>query len=225
MTDEVTERTEKWFLDRGLPHFIADYDAATDIWTRALPALTLLFLVELVALAPNRNFPLWLDVLVVAVIFALAIGGLGARQPARAAAARSHARTTSDRSRSPRSYSSLRSSRSCSAGRFARRCSPTIANVVLLGAHLPRRRRTALIPMTAWGLGPADPPARGGRLARSHARCRCSRCSSRSCSSRMRCGRPRACSTARRTGSRCCLFPLVGVLFLVSRDSRATSAS
>ena len=44
---------------------------ATDIWTRALPALTLLFLVELVALAPNRDFPLWLNVLVVAAIFAV----------------------------------------------------------------------------------------------------------------------------------------------------------
>ena len=54
-----------------------DYDAATDIWTRALPALTLLFLVELVALAPNREFPLWLSLLAVVVIFALAHRRLG----------------------------------------------------------------------------------------------------------------------------------------------------
>jgi hypothetical protein len=72
--DLVTRRTDAWFLDRGLPQFIADYRASTDIWTRALPALTLLFLAELVGLAPNRSFPIWLDVLVVAGIFVLATG-------------------------------------------------------------------------------------------------------------------------------------------------------
>jgi hypothetical protein len=72
--DLVTRRTDEWFLDRGLPHFIADYRATTDIWTRALPALTLLFLAELILLAPNRTFPIWLDVLVVAGMFFLAIG-------------------------------------------------------------------------------------------------------------------------------------------------------
>jgi hypothetical protein len=71
----VEERTEQWFLGRGLPHFIADYDASRDIWTRALPALTLLFLFELVALAPNREFPLWLDLVAVGVIFVVALGG------------------------------------------------------------------------------------------------------------------------------------------------------
>jgi hypothetical protein len=76
VADEVvTRRTEEWFVGRGLPHFIADYDAATDIWTRALPALTLLFLFELVGLAPNREFPFWLDVVVVAAIFLIALGG------------------------------------------------------------------------------------------------------------------------------------------------------
>jgi hypothetical protein len=63
-----------WFLDRGLPHFIADYRAATDIWTRALPALTLLFLVEIVVLAPNRDFSFWVSATLVVVMFAAAIG-------------------------------------------------------------------------------------------------------------------------------------------------------
>jgi hypothetical protein len=70
--DTTRRQTEQWFVDRGLPHFIAHYRASTDIWTRALPALTLLFLAELVILAPNREFPIWLDVLVVAAIFVLA---------------------------------------------------------------------------------------------------------------------------------------------------------
>ena len=32
---------EQWFVRRGIPHFIADYSARTDIWTRALPALVI----------------------------------------------------------------------------------------------------------------------------------------------------------------------------------------
>ncbi|HUW03007.1 MAG TPA: hypothetical protein VMW08_11685 [Acidimicrobiales bacterium] len=37
---------EDWFLDRGTPHLIADYRATTDVFTRALPVLTLVFLVS-----------------------------------------------------------------------------------------------------------------------------------------------------------------------------------
>jgi hypothetical protein len=33
------EELEAWFLRRGVPHFIVDYSARTDIWTRALPIL------------------------------------------------------------------------------------------------------------------------------------------------------------------------------------------
>lgn len=75
MEDDPIARTEEWFVARGLPHFIADYRASTDIWTRALPALTLLFLVELAVLAPNREFAVWLDVVVVAGLFVVALGG------------------------------------------------------------------------------------------------------------------------------------------------------
>ena len=67
--------TEEWFIGRGLPHFISDYAAATDIWTRALPALTLLVLVEVAVLAPNREFPIWLDAVVILGAFAVVLGG------------------------------------------------------------------------------------------------------------------------------------------------------
>lgn len=40
-------RTERWFVHRGLPHFIVDYRARTDIFTRALPVLVLVLLGEL----------------------------------------------------------------------------------------------------------------------------------------------------------------------------------
>jgi hypothetical protein len=73
--DAVRGATERWFLRRGLPHFIHDYDASTDIWTRAAPALTFLFLLEVVGLAPSDRFPLWLSVLVSVAAFAVVLGG------------------------------------------------------------------------------------------------------------------------------------------------------
>jgi hypothetical protein len=72
--DDVERRTEAWFLDRGLPHFIAHYRASTDIWTRALPALTLLVLFEVAVLAPSKDFPLWLDAVAVGLAFAALLG-------------------------------------------------------------------------------------------------------------------------------------------------------
>lgn len=40
------EATEQWFISRGMPHFIADYSASRDVFTRTLPVLTLVFLFE-----------------------------------------------------------------------------------------------------------------------------------------------------------------------------------
>ncbi len=65
--------TERWFERRGIPHFIADYSAERDIWTRTLPALTLLFLVEVVN-APSESFPIWLDALAVVGGFGILLG-------------------------------------------------------------------------------------------------------------------------------------------------------
>jgi hypothetical protein len=62
-------------MRRGLPHFIASYSASRDIWTRALPALTLLFLAEIAINAPNRDSSLLMDVLVVAVAFGVLLAG------------------------------------------------------------------------------------------------------------------------------------------------------
>ncbi len=72
--DAVRKATEQWFVGRGLPHFIADYEAARDIWTRAMPALTLLVLVEVVVLAPRQDFPLWLNAVALAGAFAALLG-------------------------------------------------------------------------------------------------------------------------------------------------------
>lgn len=34
---------ERWFIGRGVPHFIEDYNASTDIWTRATPVLVIAY--------------------------------------------------------------------------------------------------------------------------------------------------------------------------------------
>src|SRR5690349_6931466 len=35
---------ERWFVSQGVPHFIDQYRARTDIWTRALPLLVIAYL-------------------------------------------------------------------------------------------------------------------------------------------------------------------------------------
>ncbi len=65
--------TEHWFVQRGLPHFIDDYSATRDVLTRAVPILTLIFLIE-VANAPKRSFPIWLDAVAVGAGFAILLG-------------------------------------------------------------------------------------------------------------------------------------------------------
>jgi hypothetical protein len=73
LADAPITETERWFLKRGLPHFIADYSPTRDVLTRAVPLLTLIFLIE-VANAPKREFPIWLDVVAVGVGFGILLG-------------------------------------------------------------------------------------------------------------------------------------------------------
>ena len=73
MSDQAISETERWFLKRGLPHFINDYSPTRDVLTRAVPLLTLIFLIE-VANAPKRDFPIWLNAVAVAVGFAILLG-------------------------------------------------------------------------------------------------------------------------------------------------------
>jgi hypothetical protein len=71
--DPAIEGTEQWFVRRGLPHLIAGYSASRDVLTRAVPLLTLVFLVEVVN-APKRSFPIWLDTVAVVVGLAILLG-------------------------------------------------------------------------------------------------------------------------------------------------------
>lgn len=66
--------TERWFTARGLPHFIFRYSASRDVWTRAVPLLTLVALGEVAANAPSDDFPVWGSVLACLLAFAAVIG-------------------------------------------------------------------------------------------------------------------------------------------------------
>lgn len=45
IVDQIQHKAiERWFIGRGVPHFIVDYSARTDIWTRAIPLLVLAYL-------------------------------------------------------------------------------------------------------------------------------------------------------------------------------------
>jgi len=76
-------RTERWFVGRGLPHFIHRYSPWEDVFTRASPVLVLIALVEIVLLGPKAGFPIWLDVVAVVVGFALLLGAWALANTAR----------------------------------------------------------------------------------------------------------------------------------------------
>ena len=64
--------TERWFVRRGIPHFIEDYSASQDIFTRAAPLLTFIFLIEVFA---ALNFEAWwANTLAVLGAFGLVLG-------------------------------------------------------------------------------------------------------------------------------------------------------
>ncbi len=45
--DDLVEATEEWFVQNGIPHFIDDFTAKEDVWTRALGILGAVFFFEL----------------------------------------------------------------------------------------------------------------------------------------------------------------------------------
>lgn len=46
--EQYRDQTDRWFLAQGVPHFIVGYSARTDVWTRAVPTLSILFVLGLV---------------------------------------------------------------------------------------------------------------------------------------------------------------------------------
>lgn len=51
MPDPRLRATERWFYRRGLPFFVEDYRSSTDVWTRASPALAVIFVIMVVVAA------------------------------------------------------------------------------------------------------------------------------------------------------------------------------
>lgn len=79
---DAVERTERWFVARGVPHFIDGYSATRDIFTRAVPVLTIVFVFEMIG-ALNLSWPVWANVLAVAGGFGLLLGIWAAANMAR----------------------------------------------------------------------------------------------------------------------------------------------
>ncbi len=59
-SDTVTA-TERWFLRRGIPHFIDRYNAREDVFTRALPLMSVVFVLE-VLVATDLDWVWWQNV-------------------------------------------------------------------------------------------------------------------------------------------------------------------
>lgn len=71
------EATERWFIRRGVPHVIHQYRASTDVFTRALPFLALVFAIELFASFGDR-FDGWAQFGVFWAGAAIALGAVAA---------------------------------------------------------------------------------------------------------------------------------------------------
>ena len=70
--------TERWLIARGTPHLIEGYNATEDVFTRALPLFTIVFLLEL-SVALSSEWTWWQNLLAAVGAFALAARGVGAR--------------------------------------------------------------------------------------------------------------------------------------------------
>ena len=74
--DQRIRELERSFRQAGVPNLIEDYSAAEDVFTRALPFLTLVFLLEL-SNALDLQFPWWGNVLAFLGGMAFALGAFG----------------------------------------------------------------------------------------------------------------------------------------------------
>ncbi|MGI9614460.1 MAG: hypothetical protein ACR2QO_16235, partial [Acidimicrobiales bacterium] len=64
---------ESWFLHQGLPHLIDGYKATTDVFTRALPFLLLVFLFNVIGAFGDR-FTGWSQAGVALISFVIILG-------------------------------------------------------------------------------------------------------------------------------------------------------
>jgi hypothetical protein len=70
---DLQRRTERWFIRRGLPHFISSYSARSDVLTRSALFLAVVFVVEMLStFSPDRGG--WAEVLPFLAGLALLLG-------------------------------------------------------------------------------------------------------------------------------------------------------
>jgi hypothetical protein len=69
----TVEAAEKWFVRRGVPHFIDGYSASEDVLTRAVPVLTLVFLFSAIS-AIDLDWPTWAMVVASGLGLAILVG-------------------------------------------------------------------------------------------------------------------------------------------------------
>ena len=58
LSPELEAATDRWFLRRGIPHFIDGYNARDDVFTRALPVVSVVFVLE-VLVAMDTDWSWW----------------------------------------------------------------------------------------------------------------------------------------------------------------------
>jgi hypothetical protein len=80
--EALERRTERWFVRRGLPHFIDRYSATTDIFTRAAGFLAVVFVLELLN-AIREDFTWWQNLLALVGAVAITVGGVAGINRAR----------------------------------------------------------------------------------------------------------------------------------------------
>ena len=74
-TSADREAIERWFVRRGVPQFIDDYRATTNVWTRAFPVLVVLFVVGIgTELGLESEFGAGWSALLVAGVVAAVVG-------------------------------------------------------------------------------------------------------------------------------------------------------
>jgi hypothetical protein len=65
---------ERWFVRRGLPHFIESYDAGTDIWTRSVPVLVFFYFLRGLNALKLRDWSLAQNLAALAGLVAVLVG-------------------------------------------------------------------------------------------------------------------------------------------------------
>ena len=178
---------ERWFVERGLPHFVERHDTAAEIWGRALPLLIAAYLL----LGLN----------------ALDICGVEPGQEPRRRRVRARRRRRDLGRRQPRCAAAAGSSGRTASAPPSWPCSSIVPAVPSLlvgqwgdaapdGGHGDRHPRPAVgdhqlrrALAAAVGVAAHHGPARRCCSTSSSGPCRCCCCSRRSCSSTPRCGR------------------------------------